>query len=367
MRRNCWKPLLGTLCATALSLVLYPYLTAPPANSSQLASVAETPGSDSPSSIQPVPTAASIETEAAPAQPIAPVEPAVLQGVDISRSARLPEPASWQVLKASGCDFVIVGAWGGRRQNQYAQAQLQMAFQAGMKVAAYCFLNFDNDAHLPGAPASQTGGWQVQQALEAIGPMRDALAFLAVDVEPRYKGRMSPQARVQRIREAVTAIKRAGLPPVIYAKDRDWNRLTGNSDAFKHIPLWDTRWNGDTSLEMELGEAWQSYGGWEKRAGKQYLGDMLYPIGMGLPVDWDMMDAALFRERNAGKLAALKRRLDSGAIPEAAVASANTDAPASTDGETASLSSNQAPAPAPHPDRSIYRPTVAVGAATYPY
>jgi len=204
-------------------------------------------------------------------------------GIDVSAS----QSGDWLGLKNAGWTFAVADAFGGQGYFP-AQENLIRAYQAGMRVAAYCLLNFSD--------TSKNGYWQVQQALKSVGLMRSYLAFMAIDVEVPTNGNvgsMTPAQRLARIREAIDAVQKAGLRPIIYTSRGAWDALTGNSvdPMIASVPLWDARYrdtnNGtdvwdneethDTATDRtwtsgNTGDwpfAWVSYGGMT-RNGKQF-------------------------------------------------------------------------------------------------
>ena len=75
-----------------------------------------------------------------------------------------------------GIDYAVAEAWGGGPAgNKWANANLLGAQQNnGVATAAYALLNYFED---------ETGAYQVDQALAAIGSAKSQLKFMAVDVE----------------------------------------------------------------------------------------------------------------------------------------------------------------------------------------
>jgi GH25 family lysozyme M1 (1,4-beta-N-acetylmuramidase) len=220
-------------------------------------------------------------TFAISARPSAPNESIEqIRGVDISEYSGEVPVDSWQRLKVEGWDFAIVGAWGGRGKNDFAESQLSAARQAGLKTAAYALLNFDR--------TDESGSYQIDQALMAIGAEKSYLAFLAIDVERAWPVKVDA---TQRITEAIERVKSAGLRPIIYTSRGAWQSITGNSLAFSELPLWDTDWDQKSSLQ----EIWRSYGGWTNRVGKQYghdlwIGEKPWQVW----ADLNVFDASLF-------------------------------------------------------------------------
>jgi hypothetical protein len=83
--------------------------------------------------------------------------------------------------------------------------------------------------------------------------------------------------RVKRIYEAVQAVESAGLNPVIYANQTAWTKIAGGTAPTKGglgngglpfgcLPLWNPSYDSTASL----GTAFQPFGPWVQRVGKQY-------------------------------------------------------------------------------------------------
>lgn len=195
----------------------------------------------------------------------------------------------FNTLRAAGWYSFYQAAWGGRNIWPDARQNLVRAHNAGFKVAAYVFLNFDNGSTIAGAPANQTGDWQVDRALAGIGfngnkaSLPYDLKYVMVDVENRFWGTMSQADRVQRIAEAVQRVRNLGFWPMVYTRNEGvnqwWNDATGSSRDFREMPLWDSKPETLTAvykdhLDLNLGVPWIRYGGWRERAGKQYLLDL---------------------------------------------------------------------------------------------
>lgn len=235
----------------------------------------------------------------------------VFGGCDLSASASLQ---FFNYLKSQHWSFVIADGFGGRSVFPQAQSNLLNAAAAGFtNLAVYCYLNFDNgakkDFYGNRAPTNQTGTWQVGQALLASGlagpnPISIQPAFVAIDVEIRYPGKMSKAQRVARIAEAVAAVQNAGYQPVIYARNNnnngEWDALTGKSQAFAGLPLWDVNYAvlkqepfDDLQLDVLKSKTipFISYGGWSQRSGKQYLENQFISK---TTVDLDVFDPSLF-------------------------------------------------------------------------
>src|SRR5688572_8484425 len=171
-----------------------------------------------------------------------------------------------------GQKLMVIQARGSKSNNPYADRLLETAREKGMLTAAYVFLNFNR--------LEEPGDLQVRQAVQAIGPEAAELSFMVVDVESGAAGSMTQAERVNRIGQAVEAVAESGLRPVIYAKNTggsrgEWTDLTGNTDDFNYLPLWVPRYDflADMNSDGSRGTPWEPFGGWDSRAGKQYLGD----------------------------------------------------------------------------------------------
>ncbi len=207
-------------------------------------------------------------------------------GIDMAGAGSV---SFFTTLRAAGWASFYQALWGGRNTWPDARTNLQRAHNAGFKVAGYVFLNFDNGSTLSGAPANQTGQWQVDRALAGIGftgnksSLPYDLKYVMIDLENRYWGTMTPADRVQRIAEACQHIRNLGFWPMIYTRNEGfnpwWNDATDESDDFREMWLWDSKPETQTAayqdhLSLNVGVPWIRYGGWEDRGGKQYLLDL---------------------------------------------------------------------------------------------
>lgn len=207
-------------------------------------------------------------------------------GIDMASGA---SQSFFNQMYAAGWDTFFAASMGGRNLWPAAGTNLQRAANAGMKVAMYVFLNFDNGSTIAGAPANQTGDWQVNVALQNIGyngnksSLPYDLKYVMIDIENQFMGTMSTQDRVQRIAEAVQRARNLGFWPMIYTRNEGvnqwWNQFTGSSQDFLELPLWASKPELETAvfkdhLSLDVGNPWVRFGGWEDRAGKQYLLDI---------------------------------------------------------------------------------------------
>ena len=209
----------------------------------------------------------------------------IFGGIDMAGSASV---SFLTTMRNAGWSTFYAAAWGGHGPWSPSALNLIRASQAGFKVAAYAFLNFDNGSTVAGAPTNQTGQWQVDQGLKALGYNTNKsslpydLKYFMIDIENRYQGTMAPEDRVQRIAEAVQHVRNLGFWPMIYTRNEGfnlwWNQYTDSSDEFRELWLWDSKPQLITHvykdhLTMSNSGPWVPYGGWEVRGGKQYLLD----------------------------------------------------------------------------------------------
>jgi hypothetical protein len=200
-------------------------------------------------------------------------------------------------IKQQGYHFVIVAGWGGINPNHHASVQLSRASNAGLLIAGYCYLNFASPLD---------GGIQVREALTAFGTEWACLGFLAIDVETSARNQLSPGLRVEppdstaqrlavaRIAEAVQEVQRTGLSAVIYTKKDDWERVTGDTQQFKSLPLWHPKtMGGDDINQPDLANPGYTFGGWTTRAGKQYMLDTILN-SPSIQVDLNVFDLNVF-------------------------------------------------------------------------
>src|SRR5207237_10292207 len=102
------------------------------------------------------------------------------------------------------------------------------------------------------------------------------------------------------IGQAVQAIVKAGLRPVVYAKNTgghqgEWADLTGNAPDFSYLPLWVPRYDylPDLVSDQLNGVPWKAFGGCGSRQCKQYYGDALWGFPQPIDVDHSIFDRTL--------------------------------------------------------------------------
>jgi hypothetical protein len=192
----------------------------------------------------------------------------------------------------TGRRMVVVQARGSSTSNAYADLLLKTAREEGLRTAAYVFLNFRRSA--------PSGADQLKLALRAAGSEAKFLDFMVVDVEGGSAGDMTTAERVNRIGQAVEAVTKSNLRPVIYAKNTgglrgEWTDLTGNATDFSYLPLWVPRYDSRATLQFDgFGEvAWKSFGGWSVRHGKQFADNTSTAAPYGLPADENIFSRSL--------------------------------------------------------------------------
>lgn len=247
------------------------------------------------------------------------IDPRV-KGVDVSYAShavgdsKIAPPVRWfEGLKAADYAFVIVGGWTGVRRNPLAETQLRNARQAKLDTAGYCLLNY---------ASAKDGGCQIREALIAFGDEAHNLGFLAVDVEfdltypgyyPAGLQSATPSIEAQRdalarIAEAISEIRKVGLKPVIYTNKGHWQQITGNSQEFSDIALWQTylgkRSDSDYSFPVKNLDIPDPrtirLGGWKSNSGRQYdltLEDHTVQFD-GVNVDFNVFNLSTFRRVN---------------------------------------------------------------------
>ena len=223
------------------------------------------------------------------------------RGIDISPAAGEPTVSDFETIKQQGYRFVIVAGWGGVNPNRHARVQLSRARSAGLLTAGYCYLNFASPLD---------GASQVREALFAFGPEAARLRFLAIDIETSALNQLSPglrldppdasaqQQAITRITEAVQQVQEMSLRTVIYTKKSDWQRITGDTQQFKGLPLWNPRTLGGGDLtQPDLARLGDTFGGWISRVGKQYELDTVLN-NPPIKVDLNVFDLSVFSASN---------------------------------------------------------------------
>ena len=106
------------------------------------------------------------------------------------------------------------------------------------------------------------------------------------------------QQALARITEAVQQLEEFNLRTVIYTKKCDWQRITGDTQQFKGLPLWNPRTiGGDELTQPDLARPSDTFGGWMSRVGKQFELDTVLNEPQ-IKVDLDVFDLSAFSPSN---------------------------------------------------------------------
>lgn len=217
--------------------------------------------------------------------------------------------AQFQAIRADGWDSHYQSCWNGRTTWSTTRPNLLNANAAGMKLGAYCVLNFDDSSTISGAPAIQTGAWQVDQALANCGfnfavgksSLGFNLTYFMIDVE-RYWGDSTIDERVERIAQALQRARNLGFNVMVYTRNEGvsnwWQVYLGNATDFGDVPLWNTSPELVTNIQRDdlmivKGAPYIPYGGWTEPAGKQFLLDttvwgLQIDLNTWRPGTWDV-------------------------------------------------------------------------------
>lgn len=171
-------------------------------------------------------------------------------------------------LKRSGINRVIVGL--GR--HELARRQLALAVSAGFEVEAYVYLYFRGDVEA-----------RIEYAHKKV-LKESEVQRIWLDCEDTTSG-LSVTAIRGRIQAAITKAQALGYSVGIYTGRWWWVPYTGATEMFAHLPLWDADYD-----RYPTTGGFTRYGGWEKRAVKQYRKDV-YVCGIWCNQDFYEDDA----------------------------------------------------------------------------
>lgn len=237
------------------------------------------------SATQPAPTAQAATPEAAVNQTI-PAEPApqlAAQGTvdtELAGSVKaidsaniITDPVWFTRAYADGFRLYVMHSttWDSCTPWEHTLPQLQMALDAGLKIAVY---------------ARDPSCWQA--GIAAAGPYINRLQFFALDVE---------DGGVPVTREMVDGVAATGVRPVIYSGSGMWDGIQGaTANSFADVPLWDT----DTSVFPFDG--WQPdhlepaplpYGGWNTPGTMRIASQQQFEFNYnGVAIDLNSFDAS---------------------------------------------------------------------------
>ena len=197
-----------------------------------------------------------------------------VKAFDISAWQGRP-PADWfKALAADGHKLGVVQLWGSRPgemtngPNPDARYQLGQIRDAGMAMAGYIVIPSDTTVKTDQLIAA---------GIAAAGPFARDLKFIAADIESNVL--IHPASPGQRLNNALTDIRRAAIPAIIYTSRSKWPKSMGaNSTAFNRVPLWDASYLADSGVfngwitVKDLDREFVKYGGWDTRAMWQLAG-----------------------------------------------------------------------------------------------
>jgi len=148
-------------------------------------------------------------------------------------------------LRDRGYALVIANTHG-----PHTLQQLDAARRHGMRAHAYVYLYWRGNV--------------ADQVAFAVAKARDVAEMLWLDCEDDPAG-LSPAVIRHAIDRAVAAC--AGMRCGIYTRRSWWRACTSDSDAWRHLPLWDADYDGQASFE-----GFAPYGGWARPWMKQFGG-----------------------------------------------------------------------------------------------
>ncbi len=201
------------------------------------------------------------------------------RGIDISAWQGLPSRNWFAKAREAGFEIFIAQLWGGGpggglRASQYAEEQLRRAEEAGFEVlGGYIVLPPDDDWRT---------GKLIQTAARAAGSMARKLSLVALDLE--IPKRLHPACPVVRLLDALfwLSVHFPGAVKMIYTAPGVWRQIMGADNPWPGdrppCGLWEARWikkSGEAPEDTpSVDSGWQAFGGWDKRAGLQYAGNV---------------------------------------------------------------------------------------------
>lgn len=185
-------------------------------------------------------------------------------GIDYSVWQGFIPPFKHEEFRDAGCKIEVVGAWHGNQKNQYAAANLNNAYQAGMRVGTYIVIN-------DGRPARE----HVLLGKEACGFMWDKLSFVSIDVEMHTS--------VSEILLAAQYIMDLEGRPNIYTAKWVFEQglVQGDHSLLTALPLWYAHYDRTPQLTPTPGLPWT------RAIGHQYMGTTPF---CGVGVDYNHFD-----------------------------------------------------------------------------
>ena len=204
-------------------------------------------------------------------------------------TATIIDPAFFTRMYSRGFRLYILHStdWGAATPWYRTEAQLAMALDAGLMIAAY---------------TRDPRHWR--SGIEACGIHQNQLQFFALDIET------DPGVPVTRA--MVDGVASLGVRPVIYSGSGMYPGIMGNSIEFADVPLWDT----DTSMPITpktmdaAGTDLQhprpvAYNGWNTPANPRIGVQQAFEVVIeGVAVDLNAFDLGLITPRSRETLAA---------------------------------------------------------------
>jgi hypothetical protein len=185
-----------------------------------------------------------------------------------------------QCFKANDVELVIPGT---QNAAQYQQ-QRDVAISNGLRVQAYVYLLW---------PKALI---QTQRAISLMGKDEE---ILWLDVEDDTSGMTQGQI-VSVLEDCVEACEQAHVRCGIYASQNTWTTLTGDSQDFSDLPLWNAFYDNDPDLDF----ARFPYGGWTAPLLEQYGNTQVF---CGQSVDLNVINE---EEDDMGMTAAERAEMD---------------------------------------------------------
>lgn len=169
----------------------------------------------------------------------------IKKAVDMSKWGGPLTDAEARCFKDSGWQRVVVGI----SEVPLARQQLTTARAAGLETHGYVYVYWPTAAYFPEFAINNCG---------------DLIDFLWIDVEQETE--LSPAAVVHLIHQCVAVCEAKRMPCGIYTSLSKWQTLTGNSQEFKDLPLWNAFYDDDPDMDF----ARNPYGGWTHASMEQY-------------------------------------------------------------------------------------------------
>ena len=185
-------------------------------------------------------------------------------GVDVSNYTGEIAPEQIACLVSNGIGYLIAGT----QVPETTRQQLTAARDGGLTIGAYLYLYFDD-------PVFKA---RVQRGIE-IALEFDCMLWLDVEDEEHTLSHIDVIAK---LRVAQMACEDVGVSVGIYTSRSKWTKLTGNSDQFQALPLWDANYD----VPKEFDAYFQPYGGWVRPMIHQFKGSNRDYCGVLTDINW---------------------------------------------------------------------------------